>query len=122
MLGKLPKAILEDPSVHMKARKFGMLLGKMGREALEGKLKLKGVIFKLLGVLVKSVIAKIPKAGELAAKDYEQAAKQIIDGFLQQGIHVTSEEAVQIVEEIRKNPEAILGAIQRVEKAYTALQ
>jgi hypothetical protein len=104
----------ENINAEAAARMVGILLGKLGKRALESRLTILSIVWTILLEVTKKCLAQVPKTMKATVGEYKESADKVIRNLQSIGAQISPAEMQRIYDEISRNPREIKDALERV--------
>lgn len=98
---------------------LGVILGDIGKEALEGKIGVLRIALIVLGAIAKRFfLSVVPGALELTQHQYQNLAQEIIAKMRESGLAITMDDVHRIIDEVRQHPKEVKSALDLLKEAF----
>jgi len=115
---------MKDPNVA--GRGAGIIMGKIGMNAMNGRLTVLSAIWAILFTLASKSVTAIPSAVKSTIEDIKNStlkektelAMNIITLLRRTNIEITKDEAIAIVSEVMDHPKELINSISKLSKVF----
>ncbi|MEM9501380.1 MAG: hypothetical protein AAF941_05990 [Pseudomonadota bacterium] len=117
--GNIPEAAIADEGKLAKAT--GGLVGKLGTEAVRGRLSALKVIWIVLKAIATHAALSTPGAIKITYKEKKDAALKLVESLKRAGVALSERDAAKVIDEVITGGPIVLGALEKLERGFNAL-